>query len=59
MNIYQTMKTSFSSLSTVAQRRENRLTLQQERGRLDRQTDFLEARTLDAGKQLAVLHADH
>lgn len=59
MNIYQTMKTSFSSLSTVAQRRENRLTLQQERGRLDRKKDFLEARTLDAGKQLAVLHADH
>lgn len=59
MNIYQTMKTSFSSLSTVAQRRENRLTLQQGRGRLDRQKDFLEARTLDAGKQLAVLHADH
>lgn len=59
MNIYQTMKTSFSSLSTVAQRRENRLTLQQGRGRLDRQKDFLEARTLDVGKQLAVLHADH
>lgn len=59
MNIYQTMKTSFSSLSTVAQRRENRLTLQQERGRLDRKKDFLEARTLNAGKQLAVLHADH
>jgi hypothetical protein len=59
MNIYQTMKTSFSSLSTAAQRRENRLTLQQERGRLDRKKDFLEARTLDAGKQLAVLHADH
>jgi len=59
MNIYQTMKTSFSCLSTVAQRRENRLTLQQGRGRLDRQKDFLEARTLDAGKQLAVLHAGH
>ena len=59
MNIYQTMKTSFSSLSTAAQRRENRLTPQQERGRLDRQKDFLEARTFDAEKKLAVLHADH